>query len=246
MCIVYFACYQHCDHNSILGIFNCGLNCPTGTRHTFTVEDPSGPCQTCDFINDEELDPDIAPVTFYAPTHEADTLRFHHAHLENIGREASKHRINNHQEADNQVASDYDPTMGSLSDPDSLTSEWRLGPSWSSPYPDPSQSHIYTADYPYQYTYPSHGPHTSAPDSGQVEHPPSHVQAGGQDVAPDMTPRTAAHRTLVRDQLKNLPTRLEAQKGQLQTMEEFYVPGGYTAEGKGGTTSDEHRRGNGV
>ncbi|KAH7077458.1 hypothetical protein BKA63DRAFT_266096 [Paraphoma chrysanthemicola] len=227
MCIVYFASYQHCDHNSILGIFNCGLNCPTGTRHTFLVEDPSGPCETCDFLNDEEFDPDIATVTFCAPTHEADTRRFHHAHPENIGREASKHRTKNHRGDDKQVAPDYEPTTGSLSDPDSLTSEWRLGPSRSSPYPNPSQSHFYAPDYPYQYTCPSHDPYTSAQDPAQVEHPPSHVEAGGQDVAPDMTPRTAAHRTLVKDQLKNLPASLRAQQEQQkQTMGEFYVPGG--------------------
>jgi hypothetical protein len=197
MCIIYFASYQGCDHLSFLGSFNCSLNCPTGTRHTFHIEDSGGACQTCIFLRKEELDPDIVPVKWNASTHEPNVRKFRHVHS-NIAQDVPKHQSMEESHTEEITALGYEPTTASLSDPDSLTSEWRQD--LTSPLPVRKE-------------------------------PPAPAD---QAQPPEMTPRTAAHRSLVQDQLKKLTFHAQAQHRPNQPpMGHFYVPGGHTA-GHGG------------
>jgi hypothetical protein len=102
MCIIYFASHQTCDHRHFLGAWNCGLNCPTNSRHTFHLEDKGFECQTCVFLHGKALDPDINPVTYYPPRFDTDKLP-----------------------EEEEEPKDYVPSNASLSDLHGLTSKWR-------------------------------------------------------------------------------------------------------------------------
>lgn len=67
MCIIYFASHAYCTHRHLLGAFACGLNCPTNQRHTFHLDDNGHLCETCIFLCDAILDPDVIPVQYNPP-----------------------------------------------------------------------------------------------------------------------------------------------------------------------------------
>jgi hypothetical protein len=154
MCIIYFAFHQACNHHHFLGAWNCGLNCPTNSRHIFHLEDSGFDCHTCVVLRGETLDPDINTVAYYPPRFDTNELP----------REEGKPK-------------DYVISTASLSDPDSLTSEW-------------------------QYNFADMLDDGCA---GYVQQDVCPAVLQDNYVQPQMTPRTAAHRNLVQDQLKKLP-----------------------------------------
>jgi hypothetical protein len=194
MCIVYFASHPSCTHYLILGAWNCSLNCPTDTRHTFYITDSGFTCSACDFLGSKELDPDKNPVAYYPPMFGVEKAREDGREMR-AEKEAKEGRLG---VEDGEGSGEVKGVRGgykALSDVDSLTSEWRCSPSPSSLHNNESAHHFTPA-----------GLHPFPPQA-TPEHP---VNRGA---TPDMTPRTAAHRTLVQEQLDKLAAarRMEGQ-----------------------------------
>jgi len=172
MCIVYFASHTNCAHHHFLGAYNCTLNCPTSTRHTFYLRGHEYDCQTCTFLQGDQIDPDIVPVSYYSPLFDADKLA---AEEEEREKEAA---VAGQASEKEQVYDEQDNNYKALSDPDSDTSEWRQDDD----------------DFDLQFES-GKGQEWAAP--GNRMHPPP----------PPSTPRTNAHRHLVREQLEKLKPR---------------------------------------
>jgi hypothetical protein len=188
MCIVYFASHPTCTHYHILGAWNCSLSCPTDTRHTFYITDNGFTCSVCDFLGGRELDPDKNPVEYYSPLFDLDEAK-----EDMKGVQKNKRAGTAGQEERPNLDIDVEDYKA-LSDPDSLTSEWRRTLSPSSPYEnDELAQHFTQAGSHFFQATPQHPIH--------------------RDATPDTTPRTAAHRTLVQEQLDKLAAarRMEGQ-----------------------------------
>jgi hypothetical protein len=170
MCIIYFASHHGCDHHHFLGAWNCGINCPTDGRHTLHLNNNGYDCQTCVFLGSVELDPDIIPVEYYPPLFDTDKLKEAHGKEEERGDK------------------DYVASAASLSDPDSLTSEWRYDPS----------------------TAPQHDSYLTP-----LEHE-TNPTVLNHTLSSPVTPKTAAHRNLVQNQLNNLPHTRQARRLRIQ------------------------------
>lgn len=173
MCIVYFASHTTCAHHHLLGAYNCTLNCPTSTRHTFYLRGHEYDCQTCTFLQGNQIDPNIVPVTYYPPLFDADKLAAGDAEREKEDAVVAEQESENEEKHDVE-GNDYK----ALSDPDSETSEWRQD--------DESEFQFESGK----------GQEWAAP--GNRMHPPPPTPS---------TPRTKAHRHLVREQLEKLKPR---------------------------------------
>jgi hypothetical protein len=188
MCIVYFASHPSCTHYHILGAWNCSLDCPIDTRHTFYITDSGFTCSACDFLGSKELDPEKNPVAYYPPMFQVEKAREDRREMR--AEKGVKEGISGRQD-DEGVRGDYK----ALSDVDSLTGEWRRSPTPSSLHNNESAHHFTPV-----------GLHPFPPQAT-----PRHTADRG--ATPDTTPRTAAHRTLVQEQLDKLAAarRMEGQ-----------------------------------
>lgn len=200
MCIVYFASHSGCTHHHILGAWNCTLNCSTASRHTFYLSDNEDACLTCVYLRGEELDPDIHPVKYYAPLFDNHKLK---AELREVKREEQENRAKGKREVeddDNERGDEVVRDYKALSDPESLTSEWRQ----NDDYPAAFHDNQHPASHHKDEVYTSPAQHIFTPTT---LHPTPHHNTYSltPNVAtPDTTPRTAAHRTLVQEQLDKL------------------------------------------
>jgi hypothetical protein len=236
MCIIYFASHTTCTHSHLLGAWNCGLNCPTDARHTFYLDNNGFECSTCVFLRGEELDPDVNPVEYYPPPpvfgNDQEVQGNDGGEFEEQG--VSEEDQTTYSEGGYVMnGADREATYKALSDPDSLRSEWRAIPPAPQHYaysPTPASTHHST---PFQH-------HVTAQqtDFSPIAHPetsdaypttPNNIHA----LSPQMTPGTAAHRNLVRDQLRNLAVQPRAQTPLMPAhvqapMGQFHGPeGGY-------------------
>jgi hypothetical protein len=221
MCIIYFAAHTGCTHSHLLGAWNCGLNCPNDSRHTFYLDNNGFDCTTCVFLRGEELDPDVNPVEYYAPLFGGEKTR-----REQKGDGMGYSQDNMYEQgplsySEEEQGGNDERVYKALSDPDSLRSKWRATPPTTqhfaySPAPTSAQ-----ASTPYQNNvvaqYPGYSP------SKHLEPP---VTPHNQYVlSPRMTPRTAAHRDLVRDQLRQLAVAPQTQALAPPPMNQLYPVG---------------------
>jgi hypothetical protein len=175
MCITFFSSHPTCTHTDLLGAWNCGLNCPNSTRHTFHLTSPGYSCSTCAFLHGDELDPDIVPVEYYAPPMDPEEDR-----REREGREKKdeEERVKLEEKMEREKE---------LSDCESETEYWR-------------------------------GEHAGIQGAGNGYATP---KQGGTVAQQQITPRTAAHKRLVRDQLKKVPK--QGMPVQVRSMGHFAV-----------------------
>jgi hypothetical protein len=198
MCIVFFASHTHCAHHHFLGAWNCNLNCPTSARHTFHLQGSEYDCQTYVFLQCDEIDPDVVPVEYYAPLFDVDKLV-----------KDAEEQVKEEMEGRSEVTG-KGHRMGdykALSDPESLTSEWREEP-------DPISSTEWTALSNTAYATPEHH---SAP-----------IRPLGDATAETMS-RVAAHRNLVKEQLEKLQLVTETGVFPSQVGEDGYWWNGASA-----------------
>jgi hypothetical protein len=129
------------------------------------------------FLRGEELDPDINPVEYYPPLFGVEGQRYGEGYNWDAGC----------GEREGKERAKYK----CLSDPESARSEWKdethTVPQYGNNYSAMSQHHPAT-------------PHHDATTPGR--HPAT--QHDSSSLTPQTTPRTAAHRRLVKDQLKKL------------------------------------------
>jgi hypothetical protein len=176
---------------------------------------------TCVFLRGEELDPDVNLVEYYAPRPGGDMAQ--------QGQQADGmgYSLDNMYEqgpmsySEEEQGGNGKRVYKALSDPDSLRSEWRASPPTTQHFaysPAPTSAHAST---PYQNDavaqYPDYSPET------QLEPPGTpHNQYA---LSPQMTPRTAAHRDLVRDQLRQLAVAPQTQVRATAPMNQFHPMG---------------------
>jgi hypothetical protein len=222
MCIIYLAAHSACNHHHFLGCGNCSLNCPTDARHTFLLDDSGFECATCVFLRGAELDPDIVPVTYYPPLFDVDKL------------------------PKEEEQKGYVPSAASLSDPDSETSEWRrngdeveeekAGYGEGDRFTEQVQQDAHTPTLRVQQDTPRPMQQDTYTPRAQQEAYTPHVQQNAYSPAPQntflypqMTPKTAAHRNLVHNQLKTLPFGGQMVQPHIAplSMGLIYIPSGW-------------------
>jgi hypothetical protein len=187
MCIIYFAVHRTCNHYHFLGCGNCSLDCTTDARHTFLLDDNGFECATCVFLRGEELDPEVAPVAYYPPLFDVDKLP---------------------KKEEKQKG--YVPSAASLSDLDSETSEWRRDADADEVEVEVNAGCEERDRFTTQVQQDTYTPTRHVQQD--VLTPTRHVQQNAYSPAPQntfpypqVTPKTAAHRNLIHDQLKTLP-----------------------------------------
>jgi hypothetical protein len=123
MCILYFACHQHCLHSHFLGHWPCDCDCLAPARHSFYIEDTSD-CTTCVRADRKKLDPEVVPVKYYPPG-ESFGVRLNKGYgMCSVERTMEKEE-GREKEEDGGKEEDEEKDYASLSDVDSDTSEWR-------------------------------------------------------------------------------------------------------------------------
>jgi hypothetical protein len=216
MCIIYFSVHAPCTHSHLLGALNCGLNCPTDTRHTFYLDDNGFECQTCVFLGCEEVDPNVVPVQYYAPLSGVEVGKGQEQEEEEEGGEYGEEPYCKDGDGfDAEEEGKRNSEHKDISDPESLCSEWRN-----------EMRNLYTSQrYDYEYSPTLQHCRTTR----HHETTPEHCTAAQHDATLQMTPRSAAHRDLVRDQLKKLPVQtahVQEVHGQAFPTGQFHVPEG--------------------
>jgi hypothetical protein len=229
MCSIYFASHTTCTHSHLLGAWNCGLNCPTDARHMFYLDNNGFQCSTCVFLRGEELDPDVNPVEYYPPP---PVFGDDHDVPSDEGEEYEDQTT--YSEGGHELeGGDREATYKALSDPDSLRSEWRANP--------PAQKHYAYPPAPASAQYSTRSQNQVSAQKPNFSPIPRHETPDAYPAtprntfspSPQMTPGTAAHRNLVRDQLRNLAVQPPAQTPAMSVhvpppMGQFHGPeGGY-------------------
>jgi hypothetical protein len=80
-------------------------------------------CPTCEHIHQKQLDPDIVPVKWSAPTHNYGAKLVRHGGVTRVEKTELPRELETEE-----VVNGYQPSTASLSDPDSDTEDWKLDP----------------------------------------------------------------------------------------------------------------------
>jgi hypothetical protein len=173
------------------------------------------------FLRGEELDPDVNPVEYYAPGFGGEMAQ---QGQERDGMGYSQDNIYEQDPvsySDEKRGENAERVYKALSDPDSLRSEWRASPPTTQHFaysPAPTSAHAST---PYQNDvvaqYPDYSPMTHLEPPGTP-----HNQYA---LSPQMTPRMAAHRDLVRDHLRHLAVAPQIQVPVIPPMNQVHPMG---------------------
>ena len=126
----HFLCQYHCAHTDCPGTFEA--------HQKYLLEESRLDCSECLAKDGDQVDPDIVPIQYYPAT-----PHFEIEYVEGKGwvkvceqggvNGTGKTKVQEDEEEDDQDDGRYAHSFASLSDCDSVTSHWRLDPTFASP-----------------------------------------------------------------------------------------------------------------
>ncbi|CAN9221202.1 unnamed protein product [Alternaria alternata] len=163
----HFLCQYHCAHTDCPGTFEA--------HQKYLLEESRLDCSECLAKDGDQVDPDIVPVQYYPAT-----PHFEIEYVEGKGwvkvceqggvKDARRTKVQEDGEDDDQDDDRYAHSFASLSDCDSVTSHWRLDPTFASPVrptaattkgksPAPPYQGLSTMEEAYETRSPHEPPH---------------------------------------------------------------------------------------
>ncbi|CAN9139568.1 unnamed protein product [Alternaria alternata] len=222
----HFLCQYHCAHTDCPGTFEA--------HQKYLLEESRLDCSECLAKDGDQVDPDIVPVQYYPAT-----PHFEIEYVEGKGwvkvceqggvKDARRTKVQEDGEDDDQDDDRYAHSFASLSDCDSVTSHWRLDPTFASPVrptaattkgksPAPPYQGLSTMEEAYETRSPHEPPHEMTKvcevSYESVSPGPEPSQTILQESPFGDSPNTIEHRNLVNRQLATLEHRMAHRQPQ--------------------------------
>ncbi|CAN9139930.1 unnamed protein product [Alternaria alternata] len=222
----HFLCQYHCAHTDCPGTFEA--------HQKYLLEESRLDCSECLAKDGDQVDPDIVPVQYYPS--------IPHSEIEDVEGKGwvkvceqggvngtGKTKVQEDEDEDDQDDGRYAHSFASLSDCDSVTSHWRLDPTFASPIrptaattkgksPAPPNQGLSTMEEAYETRSPHEPPHEMTKvcevSYESVSPGPEPSQTILQESPFGDSPNTIEHRNLVNRQLATLEHRMAHRQPQ--------------------------------